>query len=117
MSGVRRAIVAALVLMTVPALVALVAFAGRPATGQPWLLPAKAGTTCLLPQATARYAHGSELRRLRDQVVRDGIRAPAATNGKVMASCRGCHGQRDQFCDRCHLRASVAPDCFGCHAF
>lgn len=117
MSGPRRAIVAALALMTVPALVALVAFAGRPATSQPWLAPAKAGTTCLLPQATARYAHGSELRRLRDQVVRDGIRDTAGANGKVMASCRGCHSQRDRFCDRCHLRASVQLDCFGCHAF
>jgi hypothetical protein len=93
-------------------------FAARPAAAPAWLEPARPGTSCILPAPVMRYEHMRHLKRLRDQVMREGRRAEltgAAPQG--LGSCRDCHAHRERFCDRCHERASVRLDCFRCHAY
>ena len=118
MTGHRRAIVAALLLMAVPLLYAVLTFAARPEAKVPWLEPAARNTTCILPKASMRYEHMQHLKRLRDEAVRAGNRMGlTGDRPQGISSCRGCHAHREQFCDRCHLQASVRPDCFDCHAY
>jgi hypothetical protein len=105
-------------LMTLPLLLALVGFAVRPAEEEPWLEPARRNTTCILPRAEMRYQHMAHLKALRDRVVRQGLRVEATgAQPQGLASCRSCHAQRELFCDRCHAKADVSVDCFGCHAY
>jgi hypothetical protein len=114
----RRAIVAALVLMAAPLLYAVLTFAGRPDSRLPWLEPAKAQTLCVLPAQRMLSDHMNHLKGLRDQVMREGERKRVGGDrAQGIASCKGCHAHRDAFCDRCHQRASVQPDCFGCHVY
>ncbi len=118
MTKTRRLVVAAWLVMAVPLLYAVVSFAGRSEVAGAFLEPARPGTRCIFPAPTARYEHGKQLRRLRDQVVREGQRgALGDPHPQGMASCRGCHAHRERFCDRCHQRASVGLDCFGCHGY
>ena len=116
MTGHRRAIVGALVLMAAPLLYAVIGFAARPETRAPWLEPAAPNTTCILPKVSMRYQHMKHLKSLRDEVVREGKRENL-THAQGLASCRSCHAHREQFCDRCHEQASVRPECFDCHAY
>jgi hypothetical protein len=114
----RRALGAVLALMLAPLLYAVLSHAARPADPRPWLAPAKPGTTCILPGQRMRTQHMTYLRALRDQVVREGRRAPAAGGRPSgITACRDCHAEREPFCDRCHARASVRLDCFGCHDY
>jgi len=118
MTGHRRFLVAALVLMAAPLLYAVMALAARPRTETPYLEPAAANTTCILPQERMRYDHMKYLKSLRDEVLREG-KSEALTGARPrgLGSCRSCHAHREQFCDRCHARASVALDCYGCHTY
>ena len=114
----RRLILASLALMAAPLLYAVLSFAARPEPGPTWLEPARPGTTCILPRERMRYDHMKYLARLRDQVVREGRREQVGgPRPQGITSCRGCHAHRAEFCDRCHVRASVQPDCFSCHAY
>jgi len=114
----RRLIATALVLMSAPLLYAVITFAARPEPKTSWLEPAAPGTTCILPTARMRYDHMKHLKRLRDRVVREGkTDQVTGAHPQGIASCKGCHAHREQFCDRCHLQVSVAPDCFGCHRY
>jgi hypothetical protein len=118
MSSPRRAIVFSLLLMTVPLLYAVITFAARPAVERPWLEPPAANTTCVLPKDRMRYDHMRYLKRLRDQVIREGRREQVTgDHAQGITSCRNCHAHRELFCDRCHERASVRLDCFRCHAY
>ncbi len=114
----RRLIVVALLLMVAPLGYAVASFAARPPTGPLWLEAPTPNTTCVLPKSVIRYQHMNHLKALRDRVMRDGRRVEL-TGGKPqgLGSCRGCHAHREQFCDRCHERASVRLDCFGCHQY
>jgi len=111
----RRLIVIALLLMAVPLLVTVISFAAR-SEQETWLEPARAGTSCVFPKGNQRYDHMRELKRMRDHVLRDGNRAGVAKS-VGLSSCHNCHEHREQFCDKCHTRASVSLDCFGCHSY
>lgn len=111
----RQLIVAALGLMSTPLLISAITFARRGPARVQWLEPAQPGPPCILPKVAMLVAHAGQLKRLRDQVVRDGKRAGAA--GQGLTACRGCHVHREAFCDRCHEQAGVRPDCFGCHDY
>jgi len=114
----RRAIAVSLALMAVPLLYAVFTFAAWPSPQRPWLEPPVASTTCVLPKERMRYEHMRYLKSLRDQVLRQGNREHiAGARAQGLSSCRSCHAHREQFCDRCHERASVRLDCFGCHAY
>lgn len=113
----RRAVAAALLVMCAPLLLSLVGFA-RGAQPEPFLAPAKPGTRCVLETSAMRHTHMTYLGRLRDRVVREGDAATVAeSETRGIRSCGGCHAERALFCDRCHTRAGVQLDCFGCHAY
>jgi len=118
MSRHRGMIVAALAFMAMPMLYAVLTFAARPVSEQPWLEPPLANTTCVLPRERMRYDHMRYLKSLRDQVMREGRREQVTgEHAQGIGSCKGCHAHRELFCDRCHERSSVRLDCFGCHAY
>jgi hypothetical protein len=113
----RRAVTAALLMMGAPLLLSLVGLA-RGAGPEPFLAPARPETRCVLEAGAMRHTHMTYLARRRDRVVREGDAATVAeSETRGLRSCRGCHPDRATFCDRCHTRASVRLDCFGCHAY
>ena len=114
----RGVIAAALALMAVPLFYAVLSFAARRSAAPAWLEAARPGTTCVFPAADVRYEHMRHLKKLRDQVMREGSRDQiTGANAQGLGSCRGCHVTRERFCDRCHDQASVRLDCFGCHVY
>ncbi len=114
----RRAVLGALVLALVPPILSVYgsAFAKRK---EPFLSPAKPGTRCVQAESLMRTSHPSRLLAQRDRVVRSGLRPPlrASETSGALESCAQCHGDRDRFCDRCHVRAGVRLDCFECHHY
>jgi len=52
------------------------------------------------------------LKEAREDVMRAGIKG-----GITLAGCGDCHHDRELFCDRCHEKASVTLDCWGCHYY
>ncbi len=77
---------------------------------------------CVAPVAEMRASHMQMLLDWRDQVVRHNQRQFTAFNGKVYdrsltRTClEQCHGDKAQFCDRCHTYAGVStPYCWDCH--
>ncbi len=59
-----------------------------------------------------RLRHWERLRKIREDVVRYGIRDE---NG--LSRCKDCHPSRANFCDQCHDAVSLTPDCWGCHDY
>jgi hypothetical protein len=117
-SGHRRVVSAGILLLVVPLVLSVINYA-RGVETQPFLAAAKPGTRCVLDATIMRHRHMNYLKDLRDRVVRSGDRAPGVgvdTRG-MMISCGQCHADRSQFCDKCHSRAGVTPDCFGCHSY
>jgi hypothetical protein len=111
----RRWVVVAWIVIATPLLLSLSRFAAG-AERAPFLVPAKAGTRCVLEPWIMRTHHMSLLKERRDQVVRGGLRAQGHGT-PLLESCAQCHTNRENFCDSCHSRASVHLDCFGCHTY
>ena len=59
-----------------------------------------------------RLRHWEQLARIREDVVRFGIR-----DVKGLNECRECHQSKANFCDKCHHRVGLTPDCFDCHYY
>lgn len=59
-----------------------------------------------------RFHHMDLLKEVRSDVVRAGLKG-----GITLKGCGECHHNRDLFCDRCHEKASVVLDCWGCHYY
>jgi hypothetical protein len=76
------------------------------------VIPPEAGTVCVRDTEYMRFHHMNLLKEVRDRVQRDGVRGTVN-----FATCRTCHYNRDQFCNRCHNAVNLAPDCFGCHFY
>lgn len=84
---------------------------------------AKAEKECVRPKEIMRQEHMQILNLWRDTVVRDGNRVYKSGSGKTFGmslssgerSCMGCHESKTEFCDKCHIYASVAPYCWTCH--
>ncbi len=108
----RQAVAAGLLIMVTPFAMSVWAFARDEEKTHIIATPREA-TRCVRDATWMRYEHMSYLRQLRDRVVRGGERAETRT----MESCHGCHVSRAAFCDRCHARAGVTLDCFGCHEY
>jgi hypothetical protein len=68
--------------------------------------------SCVRDPEYMRFYHMDFLKQTREDVVRAGIKG-----GVTLAGCGDCHRNREDFCDRCHLAASVDLDCFGCHFY
>jgi hypothetical protein len=81
---------------------------------------AKAAGECVLPKAEMRTEHMQLLDVWRDTQVRDGQSVYVNAKGKsytmsLSNTCLDCHSNYKDFCDRCHVYASVDPYCFDCH--
>jgi hypothetical protein len=84
---------------------------------------AKAAKECVVPKEIMRQEHMQILNLWRDTVVRDANRLYKSGSGKTFGmslssgeeSCLGCHESKTEFCDKCHIYASVAPYCWTCH--
>ena len=77
---------------------------------------------CVAPVSYMRASHMQLLDDWREDVVRTGQRKYVAYNGKVYdksltETCLGCHGSRQEFCDRCHNYSGVSSlNCWNCHS-
>jgi hypothetical protein len=67
---------------------------------------------CIRDAEYMRYRHMDLLKEARSDVIRSGLKG-----GITLAGCGDCHHNRDLFCDRCHEKASVSLDCWGCHFY
>ena len=84
---------------------------------------AKAAKECVRPKEIMRQEHMQILNLWRDTVVRNADRVYKSATGKTFGmslssgeeSCIGCHESKTEFCDKCHIYASVAPYCWTCH--
>jgi len=76
---------------------------------------------CVAPVSYMRVSHMQLLDDWREDVVDGQKRQYVAYNGKVYdksltRTCLGCHGSREEFCDRCHNYNGVATlNCWECH--
>jgi hypothetical protein len=68
--------------------------------------------SCVRDAEYMRFHHMDLLKEVRSDVIRAGLKG-----GITLAGCGDCHHNRDRFCDRCHERASVTLDCWGCHYY
>jgi hypothetical protein len=87
----------------------------------------ESGGRCVLDTPYMRDAHMDLLNEWRDEVVRDGDRFFTAEDGyhlppgkerlekSLTRTCLDCHGNKVEFCDRCHDYSSVDPYCWDCH--
>jgi hypothetical protein len=103
-------VTAILAAMLIPAAVGAfrLAFASGP---EPFLVRPSSGE-CIREAAWMRFHHMDLLFDAQDAAVRRDSRQDV-----TLSACAGCHEDRAVFCDRCHVAAGVAPDCFDCHAF
>jgi len=81
---------------------------------------AKAAKECVRPKEFMTGQHMQLLDTWRDTVVRGGQRIYVNESGKefnmsLSNTCLDCHGQKTEFCDKCHNYASVSPYCWDCH--
>lgn len=79
---------------------------------------------CVRPKDFMRRNHMELIRHQRDITVHEGIRETKNS----LAACIACHVQYDnsgqpipvdakgQFCNSCHYKLAVQPDCFQCHS-
>ena len=67
---------------------------------------------CVRDTEYMRFQHMDLLKDVRADVIRYGLKG-----GITLAGCGDCHQDREAFCDRCHEKASVILDCFGCHYY
>jgi hypothetical protein len=89
-------------------------------TGPPELPATTKGENCVAEGRYMRALHMDLLNVWRDQAVREGDVDYVGLGGKVYdksieATCLGCHGDREHFCDQCHEYVGAEPYCWGCH--
>jgi hypothetical protein len=111
----RRAVTMGAILMGVPLVLSAVEYASGAQKAAAPVAPVSTAR-CAIDVPNVRSLHMTYLKQRRDAVVRDAHRSsPSASS--LMSRCNGCHGDKSQFCDRCHTRASVNLDCYGCHTY
>ena len=114
-------------LRSLPALLALAAFAAPAAAGDSGIRPdvpePLRGDSCVEDTDDMRRNHMDYLKGHRDEVMHRGIR----TKKYSLKECLGCHvppegearaagrSEGDHFCQNCHEYAGVHLDCFQCH--
>ncbi len=75
---------------------------------------------CVEPAEWMRANHMELLIEWRDSALRDTKRVYVSSTGKeyetsLQNTCMKCHGNYDEFCDKCHTQNSVSPYCWDCH--
>jgi hypothetical protein len=78
-------------------------------------------TRCLEDKTFMRENHTQILNEWRTITVRNGImKYTSKSYGttyeiSLTKTCLRCHNKKEDFCDRCHNYANVAPNCWNCH--
>ena len=78
-------------------------------------------TRCVEDKAWMRENHMQMLNQWRTMSVRNGAMEYTSRSYGVKyemsltKTCLRCHKKRDEFCNRCHNYANVAPTCWNCH--
>jgi len=67
---------------------------------------------CVRETEYMRFHHWELLAQIREDFVRHGKRGDI-----TLSSCRECHPSRERFCNQCHNKVNLTPDCFGCHYY
>ncbi len=85
------------------------------------LPPARMTGPCVEPAAQMRRDHPVLLADWRMTAVRGGNRTHHTVDGRTFpigleATCLGCHGGANEFCEKCHASAGVTLSCWGCHS-
>ncbi len=111
----RRAVLIGLLATGAPLALSLGTFASGAEDARAPAAPVSTAR-CILDTPHVRSQHMTYLKQRRDAVVRDGRRLNAG-EPSFMSRCNGCHGDKSHFCDRCHTRAGVNLDCYGCHSY
>ena len=75
-------------------------------------LPDDPDMECIRDIEYMRFRHMDLLTEMRDAGVRGG-----ASREATFTDCTRCHTSREQFCDHCHDRVNLVPDCFDCHYY
>jgi hypothetical protein len=76
---------------------------------------------CVEEKAFMRENHMQMLSEWRTMSVRNGLTKYTSKSYGVeyeislTKTCLKCHQKREEFCNRCHNYASVAPTCWNCH--
>jgi len=85
-------------------------------------LPADESLECVASAEWMRSSHMQLLDDWRHEVVREGKRVfhsagDQVFNKSLTRTCLSaeCHRNKKNFCDRCHVYASVKPYCWECH--
>lgn len=80
------------------------------------------GERCVESRAFMRANHMDLLNQWRDLVVREGTRSYQSRDHagdvhdmSLSNTCLECHGDKTQFCDKCHGYLGVSPYCWDCH--
>ena len=111
--GVAATVLVILILIPLGASTVGFAFGGREEVPDVFLEKADPKwESCVRDAEWMRFRHMDFLKETRDDVVRSGI-----PGGVTLSGCGDCHHNRAEFCDKCHVAASVTLDCFGCHFY
>ncbi len=88
-------------------------------SARPEVKIAKPQSRCVAPRAVMRVSHLQLLDGWRTEVVRSANRVEGPPGHEVRRSltgtCLECHGDRKDFCDRCHTDLAVNVGCWDCH--
>ncbi len=79
---------------------------------EPFLEKPKGQEKCIRDTEYIRFNHMILLKETRNKVMREGKKVDIG-----FKNCRQCHTNRGQFCDRCHDKVNLKPDCFSCHYY
>ncbi len=104
-----------LLLMTIPIVYSIATYATGHFSDKPGPLleiSRENSDKCVRSTEYMRFHHWELLLQVREDVIRHGNR-----EGPLLSDCRGCHPNREEFCDRCHSIANVMLDCFHCHYY
>ena len=114
---INKVALVAIVVLFLPLAYSIVSYAASPGPPEGELFleePVGDGGKCAqgMDAEYMRFHHWELLQHVREEVVRYGHRGDDG-----LSSCANCHQSRERFCDKCHERASVLPDCFTCHYY
>ncbi len=76
---------------------------------------------CVLPAEQMRAEHMLLLNVWHDEAIRTGNRDhdvkidDKSYEKSLQNTCMQCHTSKVKFCDECHSKTSVTPDCWDCH--
>ena len=91
-----------------------------PAYKYPDVALPKEGEICIESREYMRAEHMQLLNVWRDMALRDGKRVYVDSRGNeweinLQNTCMSCHGNKADFCDKCHDTNAVKPYCWDCH--